>query len=57
VINPSGFAYPHIDIKLTAAQTSALPVMQGVYDIELYSGTYANKPIKGLFNVLPEVTT
>ena len=56
--NVSGVIYPHIDIKLTASQTASLPIMQGVYDVEIYdTGTYATKPIKGFFNVLPEVTT
>ena len=46
----------YIDIKLLASQTSGLPIMQGVYDVEIYSGTYTQKPVKGFFNVLPEVT-
>jgi|TARA_Y100000004_G_scaffold189661_1_gene245641 hypothetical protein len=46
-----------IDIKLTAAQTSGLPVVQGVYDVEIYSGTYANRLIYGKASIIPEVTT
>jgi len=45
-----------IDVSLLASQTSALPVVQGVYDIEIYSSTYVDKVIKGVVNVHPEVT-
>jgi hypothetical protein len=46
-----------IDVSLLASQTSSLPVVQGVYDIEIYTaGTYADKVIKGMANVHPEVT-
>lgn len=49
----SGF----VDISLLPSQTSSLPIIQGVYDIEIYTaGTYADKVIKGVANIHPEVT-
>ena len=59
VSGTDGAYYPsgYIDVKLLASQTSGLPIMQGVYDLEIYTGTYAQKPVKGFFNILPEVTT
>ena len=55
--NGSLYSSGYIDIKIQASQTSGLPVMQGVYDVEIYSGTYVQKPVKGFININPEVTT
>jgi len=48
-------------ITLPGAKTQQLPVCQGVYGIEVYSGSGANawveKVINGKFNVFPEVIT
>jgi len=50
----------YFDIKLYASQTQNLPVMEGVYGIEIYSGAgvgqFVDKAVKGKFNVYPEVT-
>jgi hypothetical protein len=54
-----------IDISLTSAQTSLLPVTQSVYDIEMFKtgadglddGSYVIKLLDGKVNVHPEVTT
>ena len=43
-------------INMLASQTSGLPIVQGVYDVEIHSGTYVQKPVKGFINILPEVT-
>lgn len=50
----SGF----IDVDVAGASTALLPVMQGVYDIEISNKytSYQTKVVKGLFNVEPEVT-
>jgi hypothetical protein len=48
----SGF----VDIALLASQTVDLPVVQGVYDVEIYKGTHVNQITKGVANVFPEVT-
>lgn len=48
-----------IDVKLTAAQTAALPVIMGVYDIETYnneSPIEVNKVLDGKVRIHPEVT-
>ncbi len=47
----------YIDIDLLAGSTTNVPIVQGVYDVEIYSGTYVDKLIKGYVNILPEVTT
>ena len=53
----TGFeASGHIDLSVTANNLTGIPVTQGVYDIEIYSGTYHEKVIKGYVNVFPEVT-
>jgi len=47
-------------IRLTAAQTAALPFISGYYDIELYSGTGASevvdKMMHGTITVVGEAT-
>ena len=47
----------YIDINISGAQTIGLPIVQGVYDLEIYSGTYVDKLIKGYANIFPEVTS
>lgn len=51
---PSGL----VDINLTATQTASLPVIQGVYDVEMYNdaGT-VTRILQGKINVSPEVTS
>lgn len=58
-LGASGF----IDVYLRPNDTSGVPVVQGVYDVERYrtvpvtSGDWeAEKVVKGYFNVVPEVT-
>ena len=48
----------YIDILLSSAQTSGIPVTQGVYDIEIYQtgSSYAEALIKGYIEVHPDVT-
>jgi hypothetical protein len=58
-LGASGF----IDVYIRPTDTSGVPVVQGVYDVEKYltvpiaSGDWeAEKVVKGYFNVVPEVT-
>tara|TARA_Y100000114_G_scaffold154517_1_gene176716 strand:+ start:592 stop:978 length:387 start_codon:yes stop_codon:yes gene_type:complete len=48
-------------VTLFASQTQELPVCQGRYGIEIYSGsgssTFVEKVINGKFNVFPEIIT
>jgi hypothetical protein len=47
----------YIDIQLTAATTSTLPVTEGVYDIEMYDDSgYVDKLVAGYVRVYPETT-
>ncbi len=46
-----------VNLKVLAADTAALPVCQGFYNLELYSGTYAENIIEGKIEVYPEATT
>lgn len=58
-LNPSvdsSYVSGLINISLTAAQTSSLPVTKAVYDIEVYaSNGYTFKAIRGYVDVIPEV--
>ena len=59
IVSGSDGLYPVsglIDVSLLASQTSTLPVVQGVYDVEIYKGAYVDKVIKGVANIHPEVT-
>ena len=60
-LSPSGVAgYLHeglVQIKFTAEETKDLPIIQGVYDIEIFSGDYIEKIVGGFINIFPEVTT
>jgi len=58
-LGASGF----IDVYIRPTDTSGVPVVQGVYDVERYrtvpiaSGDWeAEKVVRGYFNVVPEVT-
>ena len=48
------------EVTLYASQTQKLPVCQGVYGIEVYSGSgvdqFVEKAVDGKFNVFPEGT-
>ena len=46
----------YLDIVLSGVHTKDVPVVQAVYDIEIYSGEYHEKLIYGYVNILPEVT-
>ena len=46
----------YFDLAIPAASTATLPVVKGVYDIELHSGVYSTRLIHGYVNVNPEVT-
>ena len=46
-----------VNLKILAATTATLPVCQGFYNLELYSGTYAENIIEGKVKVYPEATT
>lgn len=55
-IDPS-FISGIINLSLSPAQTSSLPITKGVYDIEVSSsGGYTFKAIRGYAEILPEVT-
>ncbi len=62
-LNPSGVLgfldSGRFEVKLYASETQALPVCQGVYGIEIFSGQgvgqFVDKAVKGKFNVHPEV--
>ena len=60
-LSPSGVAgFLHqglVQIKFTAEETKNLPIVQGVYDIEIFSGDYIEKIVGGYINIFPEVTT
>lgn len=48
----------YVDISLLGAQTAALPVVEGVYDVEIYNNSgFVEKAILGYCNIIPEVTT
>lgn len=42
--------------QLGAGVTAALPVMTGVYDLEIVSGTLVTRILEGLVTVRPEAT-
>lgn len=60
-LRPSGVAgfltSGFIDVRLLAAETKDLPVTQGVYDIEIFTGGYVEKIVQGMVNIFPESTT
>ena len=47
-----------VDIKIPATGTAALPIIQGVYDVEMYNATgTVTRILQGKMKVSPEVTT
>lgn len=44
-------------VNLTAVATALLPVIVGVYDLELVSGTFVARLLQGALTVSPEATT
>ena len=50
------FESGYIDIQVDAEDSKSLPVVQGIYDVEIYSGSYHQKVIEGKINIYPEVT-
>lgn len=55
--NGSLYASGIIDVNVSGTNTTGVPIVQGIYDIEIYKGTYHEKVIKGKINILPEVTS
>lgn len=59
-LNPtkvSGFeAQGHFNLTVPAATTALLPIVEGVYDVEIHSGIFVDKILRGYVEVLPEVT-
>lgn len=55
--NPLTYADGKINVSLTDAQTTLLPVTQGVYDIEIYKTDDVRSVFKGKVNIFPEVTS
>jgi hypothetical protein len=46
----------HFDLTVPAYTTALLPVVEGVYDVEIRSGIFVSKILRGYIDVLPEVT-
>ncbi len=46
-----------IDINVSGAITTGIPITQAVYDVEIYKDSYHEKVIRGKMNILPEVTS
>lgn len=46
-----------INVKILASDSASLPVGQAFYNVEIYSGTYAENVVDGKMLVFPEVTT
>jgi len=55
-VTPTGMTGGYFDVKLLASQTSGLPIIRGVYDIEYSQGTFADKLVKGDAYIFPEAT-
>ena len=55
--NGASYASGMIDINVSGTNTTGVPIVQGVYDVEIYSGSYHEKVIRGKINILPEVTS
>jgi hypothetical protein len=56
-VTPTGMTGGYFDVKLLASQTSGLPIVRGVYDIEYSQDTFADKLVKGDVYIYPEATT
>lgn len=46
-----------IDLSVSGTTTTGVPITQGVYDVEIYSGSFHEKVVYGKVNILPEVTS
>lgn len=58
ITSGAGEASGIINIALSAAETSSLPISKAVYDIEVYSPSgYTFKAIRGYIEVIPEAST
>ncbi len=55
-VTPTGMTGGYFDVKLLASQTSGLPIIRDVYDIEYFQGTFADKLVKGDAYIFPEAT-
>ncbi len=57
-VNGSALISGLVDINLSGAQTAGIPIVQGIYDVEIYNNEgFVEKAILGYCNILPEVTT
>jgi|TARA_R100000005_G_scaffold96478_1_gene83721 hypothetical protein len=56
-VTPTGITGGFFDVKLLASQTSGLPIIRGVYDIEYSQDNFADKLVKGDVFIYPETTT
>ena len=56
-VNGASYVNGMIDVNVFGTATTGVPIVQGVYDIEIYKGSYHEKVIHGKLNVLPEVTS
>jgi|10_taG_2_1085330.scaffolds.fasta_scaffold03115_2 hypothetical protein len=56
-VTPTGMTGGYFDVTLRAAQTSGLPIVRGVYDIEYSQDNFADKLVKGDVYIFPEATT
>lgn len=45
-----------VTLTISSGDTAALPAVEGVYDLELVSGSTVDKLIAGTFTIAPEVT-
>lgn len=46
----------YFNLYVPASVTATLPIVEGVYDVEIQSGVYVDKILRGYIEVLPEVT-
>lgn len=46
-----------LGISLTAAETASLPTTIGLYDLEVASGSYVNKLLKGDVIIHPQISS
>tara|TARA_R110002051_G_scaffold4780_1_gene26410 strand:- start:1454 stop:1810 length:357 start_codon:yes stop_codon:yes gene_type:complete len=56
-VTPTGMTGGYFDVKLLASQTSGLPIVRGVYDIEYSQGTFTDKLVKGDAYIYPEASS
>lgn len=46
----------YFNLTVPASVTARLPIVEGVYDVEIQSGIFVDKILRGYIEVLPEVT-